>query len=292
MTTAVITTDEARQALIADEFGTGWQRWNLQAWLDFAMVKILMGRVSDVIPKTYMPILRLVCNDTAKTDADYAHVVAMREPVRLLDSPREKWRKMYGAYIRELEWVYGELRQHFPAREYEDLVIDIMARTIRNWIGAFLPTLEAGTRGTAADGSAAAGPHAPGQEPSWLARKAARVMEKAVNGPIGRWLMNNLNPASFMVGPVEMEMLPGGEMKMFIPRCWMHTAPCNGRTQDEACVQACKGACERIFGPDTMAHMIFEPHLPEHSCTLWIKLGGGEFGSDEISEAKHPANKA
>ena len=80
MTTAVITTDEARQALIADEFGTGWQRWNLQAWLDFAMVKILMGRVSDVIPKTYMPILRLVCNDTAKTDADYAHVVAICHP--------------------------------------------------------------------------------------------------------------------------------------------------------------------------------------------------------------------
>jgi len=286
MTTAVATTDDTREALIADEFGTGWQRWNLQAWLDFAMAKILMGRVGDVIPKTYMPILRLVCDDPAKADADYARVVAMREPVRLLDSPREKWRKMYGSYIRELEWVYRELRQHFPTREYEDLVVDIIARAIRDWLGAFLPSLEAGTRGASATG----GPHAPGQEPSWVARKAAKGMGKVVNGPIGTWVMKNLNPASFMVGPVEMEMMPGGVMKMYVPRCWMHTAPCDGRTQDEACVQGCKGGCERIFGPDTMAHMIFEPHLPDYSCTLWIKLGGGQFKDDKITEAKHPSN--
>jgi hypothetical protein len=289
MATAVITTDDARETLIADEFGTGWQRWNLQAWLDFAMVKILMGRVGDVIPKTYMPILRLVCDDPAKADADYAAVVDLREPVRLLDSPREKWRKLYGAYIREIEWVYGELREHFPAREYQDLVIDIMARTIRDWLGAFLPSLEVGIRDFS-DGPDAAGPHAPGQEPSWIARKAANLMERAVGGPIGTWLMNHLNPASFMVGPVEMSMQPHGEMKMYVPRCWMHTAPLDGRTQDQACVQACKGACERIFGPDTMSHMIFDPHLPDYSCSIYIKLGGGQFADDEITAAKHPAN--
>ena len=65
MATAVISTNEAREMLIAEEFGTGLQCWNLQAWIDFAMVKIMMGRVGDVIPKTYMPILRLVCDDPA-----------------------------------------------------------------------------------------------------------------------------------------------------------------------------------------------------------------------------------
>jgi hypothetical protein len=284
MTTAAVTTDDARAVLIADEFGTGWQRWNLQAWLDFVMVKILTGRVCDVIPKTYMPILRLVCDDPAKADADYARVVALRERVRLLDSPREKWRKMYGSYIRELEWVYGELHRHLPTREYEDLVIDIMARTIRDWLGAFLPSMEAGTRVAPADGSPTAGPHAPGQEPSWIARKAANLMERAINGPIGRWVLGNLNPASFMVGPVEMTMMPHGELEMYIPRCWMHTAPCDGRTQDRACMQGCKGACERIFGPQTMAHMVFEPHLPEYSCTLRAKLGGGELAGGEDGE--------
>ena len=51
----------------ADEFGTGWQRWNLQAWLDYVMIKIMFGRVGDVIPKTYVPILRLVCEDLEST---------------------------------------------------------------------------------------------------------------------------------------------------------------------------------------------------------------------------------
>jgi len=96
-----------------------------------------------------------------------------------------------------------------------------------------------------------------------------------MKGWLGRWLMNNLNPASFMVGPVEMKMKPGGELEMFIPRCWMHTAPGDGRTQDEACVQGCKGACERIFGPGTPAQMVFDPHLPDYSCTLSVKMGGG-----------------
>ena len=269
-----------------DEFGTGWQRWNLQAWLDFAMVRILMGRVGDVIPKTYMPILRLVCEDPAKADADYARVIGMREPVRLLDSPREKWRKLYGSYIRELEWVYGELRQHFPAREYQDLVIDIMARTIRDWLGTILPQIEKATRKPTADGPDV--DPSLGRKHSWLARKMAAGMEKSINGPVGKWFLNNVNPAGFMVGPVEMSMQPNGELEMYIPRCWMHTAPCEGQTHDQACVQGCKGACERVFGPGTMAHMMFEPHLPEYSCTLRIKPGGGEFA--EPAESKHPAN--
>ena len=96
-----------------------------------------------------------------------------------------------------------------------------------------------------------------------------------MSGRLGRWLMNNLNPASFMVGPVEMKMLEGGELEMYIPRCWMHTAPGDGRTQDEACVQGCKGACERVFNRETPVFMLFEPHLPEYSCTLRVQMGGG-----------------
>jgi hypothetical protein len=261
----------ATVATKTDEFGTGFERWNLQAWLDYVMVKILMSRVSDVVPKTYVPILRLVADDVGKVDEAYRQVVSMREPIRLFDSPRERWRKMYGSYVRELEWVYGELRQCFPKREYEELVVDIMARTIRDWLGAFLPSLEKSTR-TANTASQEA--HAPGQEPGPLARWAARMLDKAVNGWLGSWLMKNLNPASFMVGPVEMKTFEGGELEMYIERCWMHTAPGSGRTQDEACVYGCKGACEKIFGPGTPAAMTFEPHLPEYSCTLRVKMGG------------------
>ncbi len=259
-----------------DEFGTGWERWNLQAWLDYVMVKILMARVSDVIPKTYVPILRLVAEDTGKVDDEYRQVVSQRERIRLFDSPRSRWRKLYGSYIRELDWVYSRRADHFPRREDEERVLDIMARAIKDWLGAFLPSMERSTR-TANTASQEA--HDPGREPGPVVRWAARMLEKAINGRPGRWLMNNLNPASFMVGPVEMKMLPEGELEMYISRCWMHTAPGDGRTQDQACLYGCKGACEKIFGPGTPAAMSFDPHLPDFDCTLRIKMGGGSEAS-------------
>ena len=246
-----------------DEFGSGWQRWNLQAWYDYAVVKLMMSKVGDVIPKTYVPILRLVSQESTRVDEEYARVVALREPVRLLDAPREKWRKIYGSYIRELEWVYGELRQHFPTREYQELVIDIMARAIRDAMGAFLPSLEKMTR---SDGAPAAAGPAP-------RRRSGGGVEKLFKGRLGKWVFAHLNPMSFMVGPVDLEMLPGGEIEMFIPRCWMHTAPGGNRTHDQACVQGCKGACERVFNGRTPVAMNFEPHLPDFSCTLRVKLG-------------------
>lgn len=252
-----------------EEFGTGWAKWNLQSWMDFIMVKILMGRVGDVIPKTYMPILRLVSEDAGKVDEEYRQVVALREPIGLFDSPRDRWRKLYGSYVRELDWVYGQLQKHFPREEYEELVIDIMARTIKDWLGAFLPSLEKSTR-SEADTSHA--PHAPGQEPSAIARLAAHALERVMTGPIGRWVMAHMNPVNAIVGPVEMKTLPGGGLEMTIPECWMHTAPGDGRTQDQACLLGCKGACERV-SKGSVAPMTFDPHLPEFSCTLTVQLG-------------------
>jgi hypothetical protein len=70
------------------------------------------------------------------------------------------------------------------------------------------------------------------------------------------------------------EMFPEGELEMYIPRCWMHTAPGDGRTQDQACLYGCKGACEKLFGPSTPAAMYFDPHLPDFDCTLRVKMGG------------------
>jgi hypothetical protein len=121
------------------EFGAGWQQWNHQAFLDWLIITFVMSRLEDVIPKTYVPILRLVSEDAAQVDEAYRAVLALREPVRPLDSPRERWRKRYGRFVRETEWIYRELGRHFPEREYQELVVDIMARALREQVWTFLP---------------------------------------------------------------------------------------------------------------------------------------------------------
>jgi hypothetical protein len=255
--------------LIDREFGTGWQKWNLQAWFDFVMIRLMMSRVGDLIPKTYVPILRLVAEDAGKVDDAYEQVLALREPIHLFDSPRDKWRILYGSYIRELEWVFGELRQHFPTKEYQELVTDIMSRAIRDAMSAFLPSLEKMTRER--DSSVASSRSAKRSHGAAV-KVIGKGVEKLFGGRIGNWIFEHMNPMSPIVGPVDLEILPQGEIKLFIPRCWMHTAPGTGKTQDQACVQACKGACERVFNGRTPISMEFEPHLPDFSCTLRVQL--------------------
>jgi len=257
-----------------EEFGGGWSKWNLQAWIDFLVVRTMMKNVADCIPKTYVPILRLVAEDAGKVDDEYQQVLALREPRRWTDSPRDKWRKLYGSYIRELEWVYGELRKYFPKHEYQELVVDIMARTMKDALGNMLPTVEKGTR-SAADRDR--DPNLATRKPNAVARWFAHQVERAMVGAPGQWLMGHANPMNGIVGPTEMKFLDDGNIEMFIPRCWMHTAPGDGQTQDQTCLWGCKGASERVFGPDSIAPMYFEPHLPDFSCTLTVKLkGGGE----------------
>jgi hypothetical protein len=241
------------------EFGRGWKKWNPQAWVDFLTIKLMMSKVGDVIPKTYVPILRLLSDDALKVDDGYRQVLSMRERIRFFDSPRDKWRILYGSYIRELEWVFGELREFFPHEEYRELVIDILARAMRDGMSSLLPSLEKMTR-----------PGNPRVEQTTRASKGpswrGRLIERS-----GAFLLNRINPINAIVGPAEMKMIPGG-MEMYIPRCWMHTAPGDGRTQDLACLEGCKGACEAVFNGTTPIAMLFEPHLPEYSCTLTVKM--------------------
>ncbi len=260
-----------------DEYGAGLQRWNLQAWVDYLMVRAMMARIGPLIPRTYMPILRLVCEDVEKIDDAYDQLVARRERVRFSMSPRDKWRIIYGTYVRELEWVYGELRNYFPPAEYQELVQDIMARAIREAMGPFHEMLQRTPHRVGKINARpldARTPRAEAQSgakrPS-LARTLLRPL-RPVLAWVGGKLLANVNPAGFMVGPVEMTSKPGGRLEMYIPRCYMHTAPGDGRTQDQACVQGCKGACEKVFGPDMIAHMTFTPHLPDYSCTLDIHI--------------------
>jgi hypothetical protein len=241
------------------EYGTGWAQWNPQAVLDWLVCSFVMGRLEDVIPKTYVPILRLASGGAAGVDAAYAAVRSQREPVRRFDSPRERWRKRYGAFVRELEWVYGALRLHFPPREYEALAVDLMHRALRDHVWSFFPSY------TPAD-----------DEPAVAAISPTRVakLRSVVEGRVMQWWLRHLNPMSFMVGPVELSVADEGAIVMFVPRCWWHTAVGDDRTQDQSCLLACKGGSERLFASAFGIRSDFDPHLPEYSCTIRIETGG------------------
>ena len=57
------------------EYGTGWAQWNPQAVLDWLVAGFVLGRLEDVVPKTYVPILRLV----SRTADNLRHVQALHE---------------------------------------------------------------------------------------------------------------------------------------------------------------------------------------------------------------------
>jgi hypothetical protein len=241
------------------EYGRGWAQWNPQALLDWLICSFVMGRLEDVIPKTYLPILRLASGGAAGVDEAYAAVLAQREAVRPFDSPRERWRKRYGAFVRELEWVYGALRLHFPPREYEALAADAMHRALRDQVWTFFPNY------VAAD-----------DEPATAEISPTRVakLRRVVEGRVMQWCMRHFNPMSFMVGPVELSVADDGAIVMFVPRCWWHTAVGDDRTQDQSCLLACKGGSERLFASAFGIRSDFDPHLPEYSCTIRIETGG------------------
>ena len=87
--------------------------WGPQAWIDMVMSKrMLVDRAGLLVPYTFLPILRLSA-DAAQIDRDWSEIKSRREAIRRFDSPRERWRKRYGNFVREAEWALLELRKHF-----------------------------------------------------------------------------------------------------------------------------------------------------------------------------------
>ena len=100
-----------------------YYNWGPQAWIDMWMSNsMLVKKAMPIISHTFVPILRL-SGDKTQIDRDYQEIKSRRESIRLLDSPREKWRKRYGNFVREAEWALLELRKYYSQKQYEEIVI-------------------------------------------------------------------------------------------------------------------------------------------------------------------------
>ncbi|WP_101758029.1 hypothetical protein [Oceanicoccus sp. KOV_DT_Chl] len=237
-----------------------YANWGPQAWIDMWMSNsMLVKKGMNIISHTYLPILRLTAGDKEQIDRDYGLIRARRETVHFFDSPREKWRKRYGNFVRECEWCLLELRKYYSQKQYEEIVIgtnvDIGKETSADFI-AMMKSMSDKNKG----------------------KKTKRSKDGSTKP--GRWstfLFETFNPAHWLTGPASItEFDPAnGLTVMEIPDCGWHTCakaeslPNPGALPQEGCLLICKGPFEAMFnGEGGGLKMEFDPHLPETSCTV------------------------
>ena len=229
-----------------------------QAWIDMIMSRVMIvGRAWPLVSYTFVPILRMVA-DPEKVDRDYAEIRSRREQVRLFDSPRERWRKYYGNFVRETEWALLELRKHFTQAQYEEIVVGTSVALSREGPQGFMNMM-----------NKMANRKPPKKAPNPDAPTKVRGMQKM--------MFEMFNPAGFLTGPAEItEYNPAaGSVVMEIPDCaWLVCAAAESLPNPEAlpeegCLLICKGSFEKLFNGNAGGLSIeFDPHLPETSCTV------------------------
>jgi hypothetical protein len=257
------------KSVIARDTGTGrvagvpkpgfYYNWGPQAWIDMWMSNsMLLKKAMPIISHTFVPILRLSGNKQ-QVDRDYAEIKSRREILRWSDSPREKWRKRYGNFVREAEWALLELRKHFSQKQYEEIVIGTSVALSYETSGDFLKMMNSMSEKN-------------------KNRKPRRARDGS--GRPGRWttfMFETFNPAHWLTGPATItEYDPANGLTVIhIPECGWHTCarpdslPNPDALPEEGCLNICKGPFEALFkGEGGGLKMEFEPHLPETSCTV------------------------
>jgi hypothetical protein len=232
--------------------------WGPQAWIDMWMSNtMLVKKAMPIVTHTFLPILRLSGNP-AEVDAGFQEIRARREAVRWRDSPREKWRKRYGNFVREAEWALLELRKLYSKEQYEEIVVGTCVALSHETSSDFLAMMNS---------------------MSEKSKRKAVAKPRPDKAPT-RWeklLVDTFNPAGWLTGPATItEMDPAsGHTIMEIPDCAWHTCaeqsslPRPDALPEEGCLLICKGAFEALFkGENGGLKMEFDPHLPETSCTV------------------------
>ncbi len=234
--------------------------WGPQAWIDMVMSKrMIVDRAWPLVHYTFLPILRMT-TDAQRIDLEFAKVRELREEISFFDSPRERWRKRYGNFVREAEWALLELRKHFDQKQYEDIVVGTSVALAHENSADFLKMMNSMSDQAASEKPKGDGP-----------RKPTGFQKLA---------FDMFNPAGFLTGPAEVtELDPStGSATMFVPDCAWHicakadTLPNPDALPEQGCLLICKAPFERLFaGENGGLSMEFEPHLPDTSCTVRMR---------------------
>jgi len=229
-----------------------------QAWIDMLMSRLmLVNKAMPIISHSFVPVLRLMAG-SEQIDRDYAEIRSRREAVKLFDSPRERWRKHYGNFVRECEWALLELRKHLDQAQYEEFVVGTCVALSRDDSPGFLKMMN-------------------GMADTKAPKKSEARKGTGKPSGVQKLMFEMFNPGGFLTGPADItEFDPAaGTAVMYVPDCAWHicaaaeSLPNPKALPQEGCLLICKGAFERLFdGQGGGVRMEFEPHLPETSCTV------------------------
>ncbi|MGI9287470.1 MAG: hypothetical protein ACR2P1_18955 [Pseudomonadales bacterium] len=257
---AIITSDRRSARVVAPKKRGFYYNWGPQAWIDMWMSNsMLLKKAMPLISHTFVPILRL-SGDKEQVDRDYEEIKSRREVVRRFDSPREKWRKRYGNFVREVEWALLELRKYYSQKQFEEIVVGTAVALSHENSPGFLKMMNSApekNRNKKVKPSSDGGPTKPGR---W-----------------SRFVFETFNPAHWLTGPASItEFDPSkGLTVMEIPDCGWHSCgprdrlPIPSALPEEGCLYICKGPFEVLFNGEAGGlKMEFDPHLPETSCTV------------------------
>ncbi len=259
----------ADDTIIGSDQGTGrvaptqrsgfYYNWGPQAWIDMWMSNsMLVKKAMPIVSHTFVPILRL-SGDKEQVDRDYDEIKSRREVLRWSDSPREKWRKRYGNFVREAEWALLELRKYYSPKQFEEIVIGTSVALSYETSADFLKMMNSMS------------------EKNKNKKPKARADGSTKPSRWSTFLFETFNPAHWLTGPSTItEYDPAnGLTVMHIPDCGWHTCgpadrlPNPNALPEEGCLHICKGPFEALFnGEGGGLKMEFEPHLPETSCTV------------------------
>jgi hypothetical protein len=260
----VIATDQSPGRAPAAKKSGFYYNWGPQAWLDmWASNKMLVKRIHPTVSHAFLPILRL-SGDATQIDHDYDEIKSRREIVRRFDSPREKWRKRYGNFLREAEWALLELRKYYSQKQYEEIVVGTTVALFRETSADFIEMMDRAAEKNRDKKPTSGGPKKPGF--------------------LVRLMFEHFNPAGWLMGPAKVVEFNSatGETVIEIPACAWHTCvqsdtlPNPDALPEEGCLYICKAPFEFMFNGENGGMLFeFDPHLPETSCTVRTRWGKG-----------------
>ncbi len=203
--------------------------WGHQAMINWLIGSAAIKRLYPLVPQTLVPLLIQHSGNREDVEAAFKKIKELHEEPMPFDSPYEKFRKIYGNYVREIEWSCNELRKYLPQQDYEDLVIGSTVGHINKVLGKYIDKMKEMMVQGGAKESLSKPPDKREEFKNTIMTKVANFQFKYV-----------FNAAGWMVGDVEIKEFNfrTTELLMKVTDCLMLRAPRMRQLPVQACLLA------------------------------------------------------